>query len=162
MYALPIELRPNPDYLVNDEETIDAAFRKAGYNNPYGLSNSKLKTTYDRMLGSVNLPFRDDSLGVKVWKYLLYGFDGFKATLTFKMISLLADYIVLNNPKILKALQLTYNFVFLDEFQDTTSFQYIVERRLGSSRPALCYMIVQLQKKFNRLANQLLISTLIV
>ena len=72
LYALPIELRPNPDYLVNDEETIDAAFRKAGYNNPYGLSNSKLKTTYDRMLGSVNLPFRDDSLGVKVWKYLLY------------------------------------------------------------------------------------------
>ena len=53
--------------------------------------------------------------------------------MTFKMISLLADYIVLNNPKILKALQLTYNFVFLDEFQDTTSFQYSFVKHCFSS-----------------------------
>ena len=124
LYALPEDTRPLPNYAVNDNEIVDAAFVKAGYNNPYTLSSSKLKAFYDATLGGVSLPLYGDSLGVKAWRYLLKGFDGRPAALTFKMIGLLADYIVLTNPKIVKALQLTYSDVFLDEFQDTTAFQY--------------------------------------
>ena len=47
-----------------------------------------------------------------------------KATLTFKMIMMLAMYIIETNPYIKQALQMTYSFVFLDEFQDTTAIQY--------------------------------------
>ena len=124
LYALPEDTRPLPNYAVNDNEIIDAAFVKAGYNNPHSLSSSKLKAFYDSTLAGVSLPLHGDSLGVKAWSYLLKGFDGQSAALTFKMIGLLADYIVLTNPKIVKALQLTYSDVFLDEFQDTTAFQY--------------------------------------
>ncbi|WP_316167510.1 MULTISPECIES: ATP-dependent helicase [unclassified Bradyrhizobium] len=44
--------------------------------------------------------------------------------LTFAMISRLAEAILSHNPQILKALQLTYSHVFLDEFQDTTRAQF--------------------------------------
>lgn len=124
LYALPEDTRPLQNYTVNDNEIINAAFVKAGYNNPYNLSSSKLKAFYDTTLAGVSLPLRGDSLEVKVWRYLLKGFDGRPAALTFKMIGMLADYIVLTNPKIVNALQLTYSDVFLDEFQDTTAFQY--------------------------------------
>ena len=43
-YALPEELRPAPDYLVNDSDIIDAAFRYIGYENPDG-STSIVKDT---------------------------------------------------------------------------------------------------------------------
>lgn len=41
-----------------------------------------------------------------------------------KMIMMLAMYIIETNPYIKQALQMTYSFVFLDEFQDTTAIQY--------------------------------------
>ena len=44
--------------------------------------------------------------------------------LTFPMISRLAEYIVRSNPAIERALHSTYKYVFLDEFQDTTSVQF--------------------------------------
>lgn len=44
--------------------------------------------------------------------------------LTFKMIMRLAEYIINVNPKIKRYLQKTYQYVFLDEFQDTTGIQY--------------------------------------
>lgn len=44
--------------------------------------------------------------------------------LNFKWINKLAVRILETNPKILKALRLSYSHVFLDEFQDTTELQY--------------------------------------
>lgn len=44
--------------------------------------------------------------------------------LTFKMIMRLSEYIINVNPKIKRYLQKTYQYVFLDEFQDTTGIQY--------------------------------------
>jgi superfamily I DNA/RNA helicase len=46
------------------------------------------------------------------------------ALLSFAMINRLVDYLLRENPAIRRALQLTYPFVFLDEFQDTTYAQY--------------------------------------
>lgn len=47
LYALPDELRPATDYLVNDPDIIDAAFHCAGFKNPNGFTQSRLKTEYD-------------------------------------------------------------------------------------------------------------------
>ena len=124
MYALPESLRPLPDYLVNDNDTIDAVFRYVGYRNPDGLSPSRLRSAYDSFLSRINLPITGAEIGHRVWPLLLHGFDGNKATLTFKMIMMLAIYIIKTNPHIKRALQMTYSFVFLDEFQDTTDIQY--------------------------------------
>lgn len=129
IYALPEKYRPNPNYLVNDEQIIAEAFYKAGFRNPNNLSSSKLKLFYDRSLSGVNLSAWGNSIGERVWILLLHGFDGYQSTLSFKMIGLLADYIIQTNPKIKAALQQTYNHVFLDEFQDTTTLQYAFVNR---------------------------------
>lgn len=123
-YALPEKLRPAPDYLVNDSDTIDAAFRYIGYENPDGLTPSKLKSKYDTFLTQISLPLTGSEIGHRVWPLLLKGFNGNRATLTFKMIMMLAIYIVKTNPYIRHALHITYSYVFLDEFQDTTDIQY--------------------------------------
>lgn len=124
LYALPDELRPAFNYLVNDPDTIDAAFQYLGYRNPCGFTPSRLKAEYDIILSQVCLPLTGSGIGYRVWPLLLKGFNGHNATLTFKMIMTLAMYIIKTNPYIKQSLQMTYAFVFLDEFQDTTAIQY--------------------------------------
>lgn len=124
LYALPESLRPMSDYMVNDHDTIDAAFRYVGYKNPDGLSQSRLRSAYESFLSRINLSITGTELGHRVWPLLLHGFNGNKATLTFKMIMILAMHIVKTNPHIKRALHMTYSYVFLDEFQDTTDIQY--------------------------------------
>lgn len=136
LYALPESLRPLPDYLVNDNDAIDAAFRYVGYRNPDGLSPSRLKTAYDSFLSRINLPITGTEIGHRVWPLLLHGFNGNKATLTFKMIMMLALHIIKTNPHIKHALQMTYSFVFLDEFQDTTDIQYALVKECFFSSAA--------------------------
>lgn len=123
-YSLPEELRPNGDYVIGDEAVIDCAFRKVGYNNPLNLYPSRLKALYDEVIALTEIPFNKDSLGERVWPLLLKGFDDNSACLTFKMVSVLAEYIIRTNDKIRRALLYTYSHVFLDEFQDTTQLQY--------------------------------------
>ena len=71
LYALPDELRPATDYLVNDPDIIDAAFHCAGFKNPNGFTQSRLKTEYDDILSRISLPLTGDGLGHKVWPLLL-------------------------------------------------------------------------------------------
>lgn len=112
--SLPEGTTPAPDYTVNDKEIIAAAFKSEGY----------VQNNYEAVLSSVLLPLDGTSLAVRVWKKLICGFDGYPSCLNFKMISMLAIYIIQSNYQIKKAIQLTYSYVFLDEFQDTTSLQY--------------------------------------
>ena len=44
--ALPVELQPSKDYEIDNIETIDAAFKKSGYNNPFNLKKRDLKQFY--------------------------------------------------------------------------------------------------------------------
>lgn len=71
------------------------------------------------------LPHVDKTKGEQirneVWKMML---DGACTKVSFKMIMRLAEYIINSNPKIKQYLQQTYQYVFLDEFQDTTGIQY--------------------------------------
>lgn len=123
-FALPEYLRPDAAYLVNDTTIIDAAFKKVGYNNPLNLPTYKLRSYYERVLEAVELPFSRNDLGENVWELLLKGFDDYKPSLSFKMICILAEFIIRTNTKIKRGLQLTYKYIFLDEFQDTTDLQY--------------------------------------
>lgn len=76
------------------------------------------------------LPFNNEPNNLEewmineLWKLFLKGDKDFKPALTFPMISRLAEYILRENPFVLKALRATYSHVFLDEFQDITGVQY--------------------------------------
>ncbi len=135
LYALPEALRPNADYVISDFETIDLAFINSGYMNNSNLSKSRLQTYYESELGNVVLPLKNTDIASEAWSLLLKGFDGRKATLTFKMIMKLAEHIIRTNPQIKRALRTTYSYVFLDEFQDSTNLQYgfVKECFLGSN-----------------------------
>lgn len=60
------------------------------------------------------------------WEYCL---NMPQARITFSMINRLADAILTHNPGVVRALRLTYSYVFLDEFQDTTKPQYRLTKR---------------------------------
>lgn len=122
--ALPIDWQPNKDYEINNDVTIDEAFKKAGYNIPYNWKKGDVRKFYESTLSNVEFPIKHEGLGEKVWKLLIKGFDGNRATLNFNMICILSEYIVRSNPKIKRALQWTYSHVLLDEFQDTKNLQY--------------------------------------
>lgn len=127
--ALPQNMRPDSLYVVNDTKVIAAAFKEAGFNNPNNLKGFKLNEFYENVLNTTNLPCTGDRLGEKVWRLLLKGFSNYPPTLSFKMICILAEYIIRTNPKIKRVLQYTYKYVFLDEFQDTTNLQYALVKQ---------------------------------
>lgn len=112
--ALCDSLRPEKDYLVEEKEVIKAACFEIGIK----------RREYELWLNRPDKIVSDNGIYKKLWMILIKGFNGNKATLTFKMICSLAILIIKNNHKIRKALQLTYENVFLDEFQDTTELQY--------------------------------------
>lgn len=57
-----------------------------------------------------------------VWAHLLKG----KSRISFKMINYLANRIIKKNSFLSNAINSTYKYAFIDEFQDTTSKQYEV------------------------------------
>lgn len=120
--VLPEEYRPNIDYEIVDKKqnAIVKAFAKF---NVY-LNDKDTKKHYLKLLVSEKLPIKNNDLIKNVWGILLKGDQGDKATLNFQMITLLAIYILKNNPFILMSLRETYSHLFLDEFQDTTDLQY--------------------------------------
>lgn len=55
--------------------------------------------------------------------------------LSFSMINRLVEFLIRENPSILKALHITYPVVFLDEFQDTTFAQFhLLRTAFGGSK----------------------------
>lgn len=59
------------------------------------------------------------------WKHI---FSANPIFLSFPVIGRLSELVMRNNPQILNALRETYQFVFLDEFQDTTRVQFDLTR----------------------------------
>lgn len=123
IYSLPVNCRPNINYVIADDNMINEAFKKAANKN-INLDRSIIKNE-NKKINSVTLPLDENSLEGKVWNYLLKGFDNNEAAITFSMITKLATYIVGTNPMIKRAIHATYSYVFLDEFQDTTELQYL-------------------------------------
>ncbi|MFK5291469.1 UvrD-helicase domain-containing protein, partial [Lactococcus lactis] len=113
--ALPKNLIPSKDYLVEDRDRIEQVLSKYVYGFESWYKKQKSQEIEKQLYGEQNQ---------KIWRDLLIGDESGNACLTFKMISILARKIIQENPLIRQALQATYSHVFLDEFQDTTTMQY--------------------------------------
>lgn len=122
--AIPQPFRPPPDYEIgfprrNDLEDFLERHGK------HTIGPQKLEKAISR----APLPFDAENISDS-WRELLnaYWQEQFErpagAILSFAMINRLVDYLLRENLSIRRALQLTYPFVFLDEFQDTTYAQY--------------------------------------
>jgi superfamily I DNA/RNA helicase len=68
----------------------------------------------------------EDIAGAALWDHYLNG--GVGSALGFPMLGLSAELILRANPFILSALRSAYQFVFLDEFQDTSAVHYLLTR----------------------------------
>lgn len=124
--AIPEEYRPDKNYRIvneNDESVLNA-YKKAGFTPYSGMKKRQIDNTLKSYLNSVKLPIDNTKLSDRGWLNLVKGDEEHPSSLTFGMINQLAIDIVMNNPKIRKALSWTYSHIFLDEFQDTTSAQY--------------------------------------
>ena len=117
--AIPEPWSPTLDYRIvfPFRRDFDAFLRANGFG---GLNAQQL----ERRIARSNLPLTEtDSAALReYWRSELH--DHGESWLSFPMINRLVVYLLRTNPKIRRALQITYPFVFLDEFQDTTYAQF--------------------------------------
>ena len=123
--VLPEDIRPSKDYLIEDWDTIKEILSINGIN---GWRMSDIRNFVENII-------LNDGNTHKLKKDLLKGTQDNKPVLLYRQITKLSTQIIATNEYIRKALQMTYDFVFLDEFQDTTHAQYNLLKTcfLGSS-----------------------------
>lgn len=120
--AIPDQYRPPSDYRVVMPRRQDYTdFLDA--HEFYRLNAENL----ERELARARLPMVNEGTErqravAEYWR--IQYVDQQDTQLSFLMLNRLAEYLLRENPSILKALRLTYPFVFLDEFQDTTAAQF--------------------------------------
>ena len=133
--ALPERWRPRPPYEVVSFKTyeverfLEKTRREAPLHFRADLNRLSGTSFEAHCVGSLRLPVQRRAFqsGVEYaiqrwWKTRLEQNGG--SRLTFVLINRLAELVLRANPNISRALQLTYPFVFVDEFQDTTYGQY--------------------------------------
>ena len=113
--VLPEDIRPSKDYLIEEMEVIKEVLDRNGLNTAGKRLNSIKEIAESIALSENNSTIKND---------LLKGSQNNKPVLFYKQITKLATQIIATNEYVRKALQMTYEFVFLDEFQDTTYDQY--------------------------------------
>ena len=125
--ALPEDIRPARDYLIDDWDVIKETLYENDI-NVHGMRMSDIRRYVENIIlnNGDNHKFKTD---------LLKGTQDNKPVLLYRQITKLSTQIIDTNEYIRKALQMTYDFVFLDEFQDTTYAQYNLLKTcfLGSS-----------------------------
>lgn len=131
--VIPKIWRPQSNYTITtfDRNFVNRFLSYAKSNAPAEYINSIYTMNYDNFesiwLGS-SLSVADKILTPQEWVQRLWWSylkeNGNKGSLTYLMVNRLAQLILKIQPEIRKALQLTYPFIFLDEFQDTTFMQY--------------------------------------
>jgi len=133
--ALPDAYRPTGNYLLDWKVNNDAPLqsRLLAIGPRIGFSPDfvyQLRTTefYRDFIRDSPLSLNPADQGTKlalaqeVWRDLL--FAGKRSVLDFAMIGALAELILRMNPKLVEMIQVTYRYLFLDEFQDTTGNQF--------------------------------------
>lgn len=119
--ALPNEFMISNEYdlVLSDQTILD--YYKAENIDYFNTTNRDAILT----LHSAQLPHSNNNPGEsirnEVWAKML---KASQSKISFKMIMRLGEYIINSNHKIKQYLQQTYQYVFLDEFQDTTGIQY--------------------------------------
>ncbi|WP_447008909.1 UvrD-helicase domain-containing protein [Saccharothrix sp. DSM 118769] len=148
--ALPSSWRMDDGYEINfvPRFQIDSVLIDLLSTAPHHMRRDLASITANRfvtdVVGGWNLPVvlteRDlaDSIAyaAMAWwrqRYLRPG----KASLDFVMLNRLAELLVRSAPKLRRALRITYPFVFVDEFQDTTSAQFSFLESVFSHGPAV-------------------------
>lgn len=145
--ALPEDWRPKITYEVMlrglrvDEmrEWLTAAGISADMLNQQ--SDDQIKRLFDKLTHGQVLPYSDANektrgIGLRWWRQQLNQPPG-RPSLSFPMLNRLAAYLLRCNPKLTTALRATYDFVFLDEFQDTTAAQYDLIRAAFHESPTV-------------------------
>lgn len=125
--SLDESYRPSNNYNIAENSDVRRAFEIAGLN--FRGNQTDFNRAYGNKLSINKLPLHTDFIDkifIDAWNVLLKGNkdNNFESSLTFEMISRLAEYLIRTNRYIKKAIEMTYSHVFLDEFQDTTSIQY--------------------------------------
>ncbi len=125
--SLDESYRPLNNYKIAGTKDIKKAFEIAGLK--FRGNQTEFNRVYGNKLSTNTLPLHPDFIDkifIDAWNVLLKGsrHNNFESSLTFEMISRLAEYLIRTNRFIKKAIEMTYSHVFLDEFQDTTSIQY--------------------------------------
>ena len=147
--SLPAQWRPSRDFLI--EFGVERQFGElltAIPRESVGLSASEIasivpgacykQTFIGRSIGDYPEvpPSTYEKAALAVWDLLLH--SGNKSALNFQMIGRLAEHVLSTTPKLLAALRAAYAYVFLDEFQDTTSIQYdLMMTAFGHSKAIL-------------------------
>jgi superfamily I DNA/RNA helicase len=137
--ALPEAWRPRFNYTLD----FNLEYRLRDYlleipNSVSGLTDEEVQSIVTKRfyrghflrrlpLPTSSSPTVESKAATALWRYLLYNRKPAPA-LNFHMLGRLAELLLQTNPKILAALRMTYAFVFLDEFQDTTDVQYDLTR----------------------------------
>lgn len=95
-----------------------------------GINENELEKDYliNKPLNEYDSTNIDDYISLKLWKTLLK-----LNRPTFSMISRLVEFIIDSNSFINKCLKLTYKNIFIDEFQDTTTLQYSIIKKMFNS-----------------------------
>ncbi|EAB9542519.1 TPA: ATP-dependent helicase [Salmonella enterica subsp. enterica serovar Enteritidis] len=128
--TIPEAYRPSDDYEIifpNNKNFVEEIKKEAvGFEGltsaelnklqPYNFEENYIVTPYDKKTEHTV----DGRIRSFVWSYLLKP----KSRLSFKMINFLANYIISKNKYLSNAINSTYDYAFIDEFQDTTYRQY--------------------------------------
>jgi superfamily I DNA/RNA helicase len=138
--ALPGDWRPRPGYQVRTAQVPVEEARQwlSTVSLPTGIARieaerwtqEQVRRALDQAMHGVELPYENPALhplirawGLQWWNEQILLPESI-ASLTFPMLNRLAAHLLRCNPKVLAALQATYQYVFLDEFQDTTESQW--------------------------------------
>jgi hypothetical protein len=128
--ALPARWRPTPDYRIAQardpiiREFLQGLTPPAAIGKKADIMTIAVKTFEKQVVRGVLPELGFDSKTPaewaveQFWESWLHG--QVRSSLTFAMIGRLAELLVRMNPIVSESLRLTYPFLFMDEFQDTT------------------------------------------
>lgn len=126
LYLLSDEYIPNKEYSVLAIKDIDKYYMKISKKwNEIGKDRQEFYRK--EYLIRHPLPLKnnkEDKIAKKMWKMMLKGDSGLESSITFPMITRLCQLLINENKVIRDILGISYEYVFLDEFQDTTFVQY--------------------------------------
>ncbi|MDY4378744.1 ATP-dependent helicase [Pectobacterium brasiliense] len=134
--TLPEPYRPSNDYEIfspNTQEFIDEIKQEAvNFNGltPEDLNKLKYYNFEEKYIVTAYKKGMEHTIDGRlrrfIWLHLLKG----KSRLSFKMLNFLANYIIKKDKFLSNAINSTYEYAFIDEFQDTTYRQYEIFKNI--------------------------------
>lgn len=122
--AIPEPLRPSASYRITFPGQADQRefLERHGFSSVGAQNLDSAIATSCLPIDEANATRQVDLAVARYWRSQYQEYND--TLLTFPMINRLVEWLLRENPMIKRALQVTYPFVFLDEFQDTTFAQF--------------------------------------